>query len=41
MDRRITDRLDAVDARIERLEVRVDKQFETINTKLDQLLKRR
>ncbi|RWA50271.1 hypothetical protein AU476_28220 [Cupriavidus sp. UYMSc13B] len=41
MDRRLTDRLDAVDARIERLEVRVDKQFETINTKLDLLLKRR
>lgn len=41
MDRRLTDRLDAVDARIERLEVRVDKQFETVNTKLDLLLKRR
>lgn len=40
-DRRITDRLDALDTRIERLEVRVDKQFETINTKLDQLLRRR
>ncbi|EYS88562.1 hypothetical protein CF68_35190 [Cupriavidus sp. SK-4] len=41
MGRRLTDRLDAVDAHIERLEVRVDKQFETINTKLDLLLKRR
>ncbi|MEM5428917.1 hypothetical protein [Cupriavidus oxalaticus] len=41
MDRRLTGRLDAVDARIERLEASVGKQFENVNAKLDLLLKRR
>jgi hypothetical protein len=48
MDRRFTERFDAADARMERFETRVDrlearfeKEFETVNTKLDLLLKRR
>jgi hypothetical protein len=48
IDRRFTDRFDAADARMERIETRIDrlearyeKEFETVNTKLDLLLKRR